>query len=63
MSIGSIAKVTARGRGYIAYSMATGAIVQVTHELRAEWIGQVRTSLPWFPPRTSVFGRPGPRTF
>ena len=63
MSIGSIPGVTARRRGYIAHSMAMGAIVQVTRELSAEWSGQVRVSLPCFPHRTSVFGRPGPSTF
>src|SRR5581483_3287294 len=37
VNIGSIASVTALGRGHIAYSMAMGAVVQMTRELSTEW--------------------------
>lgn len=37
LNIGSIASVTALGRGHIAYSMAMGAVVQMTRELSTEW--------------------------
>ena len=37
MNIGSIASSTALGRGHIAYSMAMGAVVQMTRELSTEW--------------------------
>jgi NAD(P)-dependent dehydrogenase (short-subunit alcohol dehydrogenase family) len=37
VNIGSIAGVTALGRGHIAYSMAMGAVVQMTRELSTEW--------------------------
>lgn len=37
MNIGSVASVTALGRGHIAYSMAMGAVVQMTRELSTEW--------------------------
>lgn len=37
MNIGSLASVTALGRGHIAYSMAMGAVVQMTRELSTEW--------------------------
>lgn len=37
MNIGSIASVTALGRGHIAYSMAMAAVVQMTRELSTEW--------------------------
>ena len=37
MNIGSIAATTALGRGHIAYSMAMGAVVQMTRELSTEW--------------------------
>jgi NAD(P)-dependent dehydrogenase (short-subunit alcohol dehydrogenase family) len=37
MNIGSLASTTALGRGHIAYSMAMGAIVQMTRELSTEW--------------------------
>ncbi|TXT17676.1 MAG: short-chain dehydrogenase/reductase SDR, partial [Planctomycetota bacterium] len=32
-----IASMTALGRGHIAYSMAMGAVVQMTRELSTEW--------------------------
>lgn len=37
LNIGSIASVTALGRGHIAYGMAMGAVVQMTRELSTEW--------------------------
>ena len=37
LNIGSIASQTALGRGHIAYSMAMGAVVQMTRELSTEW--------------------------
>jgi NAD(P)-dependent dehydrogenase (short-subunit alcohol dehydrogenase family) len=37
MNIGSLASVTAMGRGHIAYSMAMGAVAQMTRELSTEW--------------------------
>ncbi|MBX7168014.1 MAG: SDR family oxidoreductase [Pirellulales bacterium] len=37
MNIGSLASQTALGRGHIAYSMAMGAVVQMTRELSTEW--------------------------
>jgi NAD(P)-dependent dehydrogenase (short-subunit alcohol dehydrogenase family) len=37
MNIGSLASITALGRGHIAYSMAMGAVVQMTRELSTEW--------------------------
>jgi len=37
LNIGSIASLTALGRGHIAYSMAMGAVVQMTRELSTEW--------------------------
>lgn len=37
MNIGSIASLTALGRGHVAYSMAMGAVVQLTRELSTEW--------------------------
>jgi NAD(P)-dependent dehydrogenase (short-subunit alcohol dehydrogenase family) len=40
VNIGSLASVTALGRGHIAYSMAMGAIVQMTRELSTEWSGR-----------------------
>lgn len=40
INIGSIASVTALGRGHIAYSMAMGAVVQMTRELSTEWSGR-----------------------
>jgi NAD(P)-dependent dehydrogenase (short-subunit alcohol dehydrogenase family) len=37
MNLGSLASITALGRGHIAYSMAMGAVVQMTRELSTEW--------------------------
>jgi NAD(P)-dependent dehydrogenase (short-subunit alcohol dehydrogenase family) len=37
INIGSLASVSALGRGHIAYSMAMGAVVQMTRELSTEW--------------------------
>jgi NAD(P)-dependent dehydrogenase (short-subunit alcohol dehydrogenase family) len=40
MNIGSLASSTALGRGHIAYSMAMGAVIQMTRELSTEWSHQ-----------------------
>ena len=40
VNIGSLASNTALGRGHIAYSMAMGAVVQMTRELSTEWSGR-----------------------
>ncbi|MEC9093094.1 MAG: SDR family oxidoreductase [Planctomycetota bacterium] len=40
MNLGSLASVTALGRGHIAYSMAMGAVAQMTRELSTEWSGR-----------------------
>jgi NAD(P)-dependent dehydrogenase (short-subunit alcohol dehydrogenase family) len=40
VNIGSIAGVTSLGRGHIAYSMAMGAVIQMTRELSTEWSGR-----------------------
>ena len=40
VNIGSLASLTALGRGHIAYSMAMGAVVQMTRELSTEWSGR-----------------------
>jgi NAD(P)-dependent dehydrogenase (short-subunit alcohol dehydrogenase family) len=40
INIGSLASITALGRGHIAYSMAMGAVVQMTRELSTEWAGR-----------------------
>ena len=40
VNIGSIASVTALGRGHIAYVMAMGAVAQMTRELSTEWSGR-----------------------
>lgn len=37
MNIGSLASSTALGRGHTAYSMAMGAVIQLTRELSTEW--------------------------
>lgn len=37
MNIGSLASITALGRGHAAYSMAMGAVAQMTRELSTEW--------------------------
>jgi NAD(P)-dependent dehydrogenase (short-subunit alcohol dehydrogenase family) len=39
LNIGSLASISALGRGHIAYSMAMGAVVQMTRELSTEWAG------------------------
>lgn len=40
ISLGSICSVTGNGRGHVAYSMAMGAVVQMTRELSTEWCGR-----------------------
>ncbi len=40
LNVGSLASVTALGRGHVAYSMAMGAVVQMTRELSTEWAGR-----------------------
>ena len=40
VNLGSLAGVTAMGRGHIAYSMAMGGVVQMTRELSTEWSGR-----------------------
>lgn len=40
INIGSIASVSALGRGHVAYSMAMGAVAQMTRELSTEWAGR-----------------------
>lgn len=40
LNIGSLASVSALGRGHIVYSMAMGAVVQMTRELSTEWAGR-----------------------
>ncbi len=40
VNIASIAAMTALGRGHLAYSMAMGAIAQMTRELSTEWAGR-----------------------
>jgi len=40
VNIGSLASITAMGRGHVAYSMAMGAVAQMTRELSAEWSGR-----------------------
>src|SRR5688500_15965343 len=37
VNIGSLASTTALGRGHVAYSMAMGAVIQMTRELSTEW--------------------------
>jgi NAD(P)-dependent dehydrogenase (short-subunit alcohol dehydrogenase family) len=45
VNIGSLASVTALGRGHVAYSMAMGAVAQMTRELSTEWAsGGVRVN-------------------
>ena len=49
INLGSLASVTALGRSHIAYSMAMGAVAQMTRELSTEWSGRgvrVNTILP-----------------
>src|SRR5437868_1384030 len=40
VNVGSLASVTALGRGHVAYSMAMGAVAQMTRELSTEWAGR-----------------------
>ena len=40
VNIGSLASISALGRGHIAYSMAMGAVIQMTRELSTEWAGR-----------------------
>ncbi len=40
VNIGSLASTTALGRGHVAYSMAMGAVAQMTRELSTEWSGR-----------------------
>lgn len=40
VNIGSLASITSLGRGHIAYSMAMGAVAQMTRELSTEWSGR-----------------------
>src|SRR5207247_4037660 len=40
VNVGSLASITALGRGHVAYSMAMGAVVQMTRELSTEWSGR-----------------------
>lgn len=40
VNIGSIAGVSALGRGHVGYSMAMAAVVQMTRELSTEWSGR-----------------------
>ncbi len=40
VNIGSLASITALGRGHIAYSMAMGSVAQMTRELSTEWAGR-----------------------
>lgn len=37
LNIGSLASITSLGRGHVAYSMAMGAVAQMTRELSTEW--------------------------
>lgn len=40
INIGSLASISALGRGHIAYSMAMAAVAQMTRELSTEWSGR-----------------------
>jgi NAD(P)-dependent dehydrogenase (short-subunit alcohol dehydrogenase family) len=40
INMGSLASVSALGRGHVAYSMAMGAVAQMTRELSTEWAGR-----------------------
>jgi NAD(P)-dependent dehydrogenase (short-subunit alcohol dehydrogenase family) len=40
VNVGSLASITALGRGHVAYSMAMGAVAQLTRELSTEWSGR-----------------------
>jgi len=57
VNIGSIASTRALGRGHIAYSMAMGAVGQMTRELSTEWSGRgvrVNAILPAQVPNASL---------
>jgi NAD(P)-dependent dehydrogenase (short-subunit alcohol dehydrogenase family) len=40
VNVGSLASQSALGRGHVAYSMAMGAVAQMTRELSTEWSGR-----------------------
>jgi NAD(P)-dependent dehydrogenase (short-subunit alcohol dehydrogenase family) len=40
INIGSLASISALGRGHVAYSMAMAAVAQMTRELSTEWAGR-----------------------
>jgi NAD(P)-dependent dehydrogenase (short-subunit alcohol dehydrogenase family) len=40
INIGSLASVSALGRGHVVYSIAMGGVVQMTRELSTEWSGR-----------------------
>ncbi len=40
VNIGSLASLNALGRGSVGYSMAMGAVIQMTRELSTEWSGR-----------------------
>lgn len=40
VNIGSLASLSGLGRGHVAYSMAMGAVAQLTRELSVEWAGR-----------------------
>ncbi|NKB68439.1 MAG: SDR family oxidoreductase [Candidatus Latescibacteria bacterium] len=40
INFGSLASITALGRGHTAYSMAMGGVAQMTRELSTEWAGR-----------------------
>lgn len=40
INTGSLSSVSALGRGHVAYSMAMGAVIQMTRELSTEWAGR-----------------------
>ena len=40
INIGSLASISALGRRHLSYSMAMGAVVQMTRELSTEWSGR-----------------------
>jgi NAD(P)-dependent dehydrogenase (short-subunit alcohol dehydrogenase family) len=40
VNIGSLASITALGRSHVSYSMAMGAVAQMTRELSTEWVGR-----------------------
>ena len=40
LNIGSLASITALGRGHLPYSIAMGGVAQMTRELSTEWAGR-----------------------